>query len=411
MKKSIAIAVLLLSYFSNFAFASPSPSQTSQVHETALPDGMPETISLLDTTPIYPEPDDTITPWASLTPQDVKVVRTQSGDDLYAIPDGDTWIQIRTWIGNMWIKLNNSKLGVIRPFDADLSLAAETPLYDHPYREAASGAKLSPQTVHAKAEFVSPSGFYAFQIETWLGDRWLIQPEIRSGEKETISFPNAVSPDYGPLMSIEDPSIIELGGRTFAQGRLVMQEGAWKVGRLTFGTEECIVYGKLAFWNRSGDVVAQIPYAVYARAGESMTAPLLLPVDRDLSSAVFATLQDTFPFYVGLPVPPLLNLTDPEKKVWLGILRHQKSGEYSVARAWIKGKVPGTKDYKITLTFYGDDDRILGYAHVHQRLNGPLTPDQAGPEGGGTPYLIDIVGKGDWTNYRRVSVHVDQVSD
>lgn len=54
-------------------------------------------------------------------------------------------------------------------------------LYDHPYREAANGAILSPQTVHAKAEFVSPSGLYAIQIETaWLGDQWLIQPEIKN---------------------------------------------------------------------------------------------------------------------------------------------------------------------------------------------------------------------------------------
>lgn len=122
-------------------------------------------------------------PWASLSPQEVNVVSTQFDNNGYAYPNDNTWIQIHTtWLGNMWIKVENTKIGVIRPMNADLNLKVATPLYDHPYREAANGAILSPQTVHAKAEFVSPSGLYAIQIETaWLGDRWLTDYRVSKG--------------------------------------------------------------------------------------------------------------------------------------------------------------------------------------------------------------------------------------
>lgn len=410
MKKLLTVIIFLVS-LSSFAFAAQAQTQT--VKESLLPQGMPETISLLDTTPLFPKPDDKLKSWASLRPQEVKVVRTQFGDSGYANPSGHTWIEIHTaWLGDMWIEEDNSKIGVIRPFDADLNLAVETPLYDHPYREAANGARLSTQTVHAKAEFVSPSGFNAIQIETsWLGDQWLLQPQIKNGAAETLSFPDAISPDYGSLMTINDIHIIKLGGSTFIQGQLVLQKEAWNVGRIKLSLGEYMVSGELSFWNKSGDVIAQAPYAVYTHAGQNLTAPILLPVDQDLSSAVIATLQDTFPLYISLPLPPLLNLTDPEGKVLLGILRQQQTGDYSVAKAWISGKLPGSHDYKLTLTFYSNDNRIIGTAHVHQRLNGPLTPDQAAPEGGGANDLIDMVGKGDWTNYYQVDIHIDQVSD
>jgi hypothetical protein len=412
MKKIALIMIILLVSFSGFSFASPLPaqSQTNTVKEVARPAGMPEIISLLDTTPLYSEPDSTKKSWASLSAQDVKVVQTQLGDSGFAVPSGYTWIQIHTtWLGDVWIKVDNDKLGVIKPLNTDLSLAAATPLYNHPYREAANGAHLSPQTVHAKAEFVSPSGFYAIQIETsWLGDQWLIQPEINNGVPETTSFSNAISPDYGSLMSINGIRIIKLGEHTYVQGQLVIEKGAWAVGRIELGSREYLVSGKLSFWNNSGDLIAQTPYAVFTHAGESMTAPILLPLDKDLSFAVFATLQDTFPFYFGLPVPPSFNLTDPEGKVLLGILRKQKTGNYSIAKAWISGKITGAHDYKLTLNFYDDDNHILGSAKVHQKMIGPLTPDQ---EGGGALYLIEIVGNGDWTNYHRATIQVDQVSD
>ncbi|NEW07638.1 hypothetical protein GK047_16680 [Paenibacillus sp. SYP-B3998] len=412
MKKVLLILCILLVGFSSLTFASPWPSLAQKINEAELPQGMPETINLLDTTQLYPKPDSTIVSWDSLSPQKVEVVQTQFGDRDYANPSGFTWIQIRTtWLGNRWIKLKNTQIGVIRPFRADLNLASDTPLYDRPSIEAANGGGLSSQTVHTKAEFVSPSGFYAIQIESsWLGDQWLIYPQIKNGLSGTKTLADAISPDYGDLMKIDHIHITKLGERTFVQGQLILEKDAWLVGRINHGLNDYIVSGKLSFWNEAGEVIAQTPYAVHTQAGQQMTAPLFLPVDKDVSSAVAATLQDTFPFYFGLPIPPLLNLTDSEGKVLLGILRKQKTEEYTVARAWISGMLPGSRDYRLTLTFYDDDNRKLGLAHVHQRLNHTLTPDQTNLEGGGENYLIDIVGSGDWTNYHLVKIDVDQVS-
>ncbi|UUZ81833.1 hypothetical protein LJK88_45995 [Paenibacillus sp. P26] len=134
----------------------------------------------------------------------------------------------------------------------------------------------------------------------------------------------------------------------------------------------------------------------------------MLPADTALSSAVFATLQDTFPRYFGLPVPPSLNLKDPEGKVLLGIQHRKETKDYTVAEAWISGKLPGLHEYKLTLTFYDENHRLLGTSHVRQKLLGPK--EEAGPDGGGPNKLIDIVGRGSWSNYKEVTVQVDQVT-
>lgn len=265
--------------------------------------------------------------------------------------------------------------------------------------------------MHVKAEFVSPSGFYAIQIETsWLGDQWLLQPNVSNGIAETLSLPTATSPDYDDTMLIKNIQVVKLGERTFVKGDLVLQKEAWERGRAK-PRGDVAVSGKLTFMDMSGKTVSRVPYAVWSKAGESLDSSLFLPVNVDLSSAVVATLQDTFPLYFGLPLPPLLNLTDPDGKVLVGILCHYYTGDYSIARAWISGKLSGEHTYQLTLNFYSEDNQLLGTAHVTQLLHGPESPDQAGDKGGGTPYSIDIVGQGDWTNYLKVTIQVDQVSD
>ncbi|GAB7053584.1 hypothetical protein JCM16163A_03290 [Paenibacillus sp. YK5] len=56
------------------------------------------------------------------------MVSTQFDNNGYAYPNDNTWIQIHTtWLGNMWIKVENTKIGVIRPMNADLNLKVATP--------------------------------------------------------------------------------------------------------------------------------------------------------------------------------------------------------------------------------------------------------------------------------------------
>lgn len=402
---------LLLTLALSMMFVSSSAIAASDVQsgETSLPQGMLKKISLLDTTPLYAEPSfDVQEPLGALSPQDVEVVSTQYGDEGYASPLSYTWVQIHTtWLGNVWIKLENRKLGIIRPLNMEIQLGGETLLYNLPYPEASTGASLSPQNVRTKAEFITPSGFYAIQIETsWLGDQWLLQPNVTNGIEARPALPTAVSSDYDNSMLIKNIQVIKLSDRTFVKGDLMLQKDAWERGRAR-PSGDVAVSGKLTFMDMSGKYIVRVPYAVWSKAGEPLESSLFLPVHVDLSSAVVATLQDTFPFYFGLPLPPFFNLSDPDKKVLAGILRHSYTGDYSIAKAWFSGKLPGKHTYQMKLNFYGDDNRLLGSANVNQLLHGPETPDQAGPEGGGTPYIIDIVGQGDWTDYKKVTIQVE----
>jgi hypothetical protein len=194
--------------------------------------------------------------------------------------------------------------------------------------------------------------------------------------------------------------VIKLGERSFLLGQLIIDKEAWEKGRVNYGTGVFIASGKLTFWNAAGDLVDQVPYAIQVHANESSTTAFLLPLHTDIVPSTVASLENTMPFYFGLPLPPpLLTNADPDGKVQIGILRAQRVGDYTVAKAYVvsSGKLSGLRDYRLTLTFYGSDESIVGTAHVHRILRGPDP--------------ITITGQGDWSNYQRVTVHIDQVSD
>jgi len=415
MGKSIRVLICLLLGMGILWSSAVSASDALKVKGPSIPEGMPEIISLLEETPLYWEPNEKAESGASLSPQDVKVLGTQNGDRGFTVSRSTTWIRIHTsWLGDMWIHVSNMKLGVIQPLELELELASETPLYSSPFPDAYTGASLSPQTVRANGQFVSPSGFYAVRIATsWLGDQWLIQPSISNGKPVTTTYPDAINPDYGQLMAVKDLRLIRLKEKAFIQGTLRLEKEAWNVGRLHFGNQpDFPVSGYLSFWNESSTFLTSVPYAAYTQAGESSVTPILIPVEEDaISGAVAAILQNTSPIYYGLPVPPSLTHTDPEKKVLLGVLRFVKTGEYSIAKAWISGRLAGLREYKLTVTFYGEKNEILGSAPLTIRLHGPNSPQEAGAEGGGTPYLINFIGLGDWEKYREYVIRVDHVSE
>ncbi|NQX71679.1 hypothetical protein HQN90_36945 [Paenibacillus alba] len=388
-------------------------SDSSQIKADVLPYGMSSTIDLMTTTSMYEQPDNKLKSPAALSPQSVKVLRFEYESRLE--PDGYSWLQIQTsWLGKMWIKLDNTQIGEIQPLSIDVELASDTPLYDRASFESANGATLSPQKVHVKRAFISPSGFNAFEIETsWLGDQWLIQPELKGNEGDgKRPFHSAISPDYGDLMKVNRIKLLKLANQTFIQASLVIQEGAWNAGRISYGTDERWVYGELVFWNKEGDTITRIPYSSRIRAGESGSVNLLLalPEGTDLSKTEWVTLNRTFPLYFGLPTPPGGNLQDQDGKVRLGMNRVQHGEGFSVGSADIQGKVPGTHAYWLTLTFYDQDDKVLGTAKSHLILIGPSIGDDNVPNGEGNWHQATLIGDGDWTNYQRIAVRVDSIS-
>ncbi|GAA4831592.1 hypothetical protein GCM10023310_06010 [Paenibacillus vulneris] len=140
---------------------------------------LPPVISLLENTYLYPEPDESVEPWAALTPQDVSTVEEDIDPSyLEADPQGKVWIKIKTtWLGDLWIHLDKEKVGILKPVDTYLALLWDARLYSEPTRSAMTEAVLSPQTVHANAVFESPFAMYSssYRIETsWLGDQWIV---------------------------------------------------------------------------------------------------------------------------------------------------------------------------------------------------------------------------------------------
>ena|GEM_PF-7117224 len=413
MNKTAMLLLLLLIGFSQAVSAADLNREASPV--IAWPNDLPAKLSLLETTPLYAEPEKSASSWASLTPQEVEVVGTKLEASSMRQPDAISWVLIQTsWFGKMWIQVDNPKLGFISPVSLDLDLAADTPLYDQPFHESANGAELSPQTVHAKAEFRSPSGFYALQIETaWRGDQWLINPQITVPDTAAHHFETAISPDYGDHMTVSQLRTVHVGDHTFLTGEFTIDDNAWQIGRVNPGPMEKYVWGDLAFWKLSGEVIASSAYAVYNSegAGHGVTSPLLIPVDNMAGTAQLATLEKTFPLYFGLPLPPFYQFADAEGKALLGLLRMQKTGAFTVASAWISGKVAGSHMYDITLSFYDKQQQLLGQSHIHERLNGPRTPQEAGEQGEGSPNMINMIGTGDWSSYDHVVMKVDYIAD
>lgn len=138
---------------------------------------LPPVITLLEETPLYAEPDDSLEPVAALSPQDVETV--EAGPNWYAgSGDGLFWIKIKTtWAGDLWVHLPYQTIGVIKPADTHIALLWGAYLYTQPVVSARTEAVLSPQTVHANAVFESPFSYLSssFRIETsWLGDMWVV---------------------------------------------------------------------------------------------------------------------------------------------------------------------------------------------------------------------------------------------
>ncbi|WP_282942886.1 hypothetical protein [Paenibacillus sp. RC67] len=134
---------------------------------------------MLENTNLYPVPDESVEPWATLTPQDVSTVE-EDMDHPYLETDsqGKMWIKIKTtWLGDLWVHLDLEIIGVLKPVDTYLALLWDARLYSEPFRSTMTEDILSPQTVHVNAVFESPFAMYSgsYRIETsWLGDQWIV---------------------------------------------------------------------------------------------------------------------------------------------------------------------------------------------------------------------------------------------
>lgn len=107
------------------------------------------------------------------------------------------WYQIDTWLGPKWVPADRLINGVLKTEDQIITSVTETALYDRPNRQAATGLRLSAQEL--KATGILPYGPLSFsnatsynlssgiwyRVETWLGEKWILNPPLLQNVKET----------------------------------------------------------------------------------------------------------------------------------------------------------------------------------------------------------------------------------
>jgi hypothetical protein len=146
-------------------------------------------VYLLDEVQLYDAPDERRPAGGALAPgQVVTVVTTDAGEFFGArIPQ---WYQIETWIGRKWIQAQEAMFtGTYRKENRTATMVGEAVLYDKP-GASPTVYRIAPQQVRITASFIyntpAPANAtallssyqYWYEIETWLGRKWIHEPSL-----------------------------------------------------------------------------------------------------------------------------------------------------------------------------------------------------------------------------------------
>ncbi|PGP21117.1 hypothetical protein COA01_16395 [Bacillus cereus] len=96
---------------------------------------------------------------------------TVSPQNLQVYQTNGEWIQVRTWLGPMWIRNVNGAVEEIKatPYRKQLKLAERVSLHDLPFEETKRTESIAPQTV----QVVEKANKGWFKIKTWVGEKWI----------------------------------------------------------------------------------------------------------------------------------------------------------------------------------------------------------------------------------------------
>ncbi|MDR6550047.1 hypothetical protein [Paenibacillus qinlingensis] len=138
-----------------------------------------ETITLNESIPIFdvPEGDSQVNGYLSAS-QSVTAFERINRE----------WFHIHTWLGEQWINLSYSLPKDLQTRNETIELKENTPLYEHPNRQANIRGTLAPQVVSA---FESGSGWHHIE-SSWLGDAWVYVTEP-AADPETYIPPSIVT--------------------------------------------------------------------------------------------------------------------------------------------------------------------------------------------------------------------------
>jgi hypothetical protein len=157
--------------------------------------------------------------------------------------------------------------------------------------------------------------------------------------------------------------------------------------------------GEIVFWDDQGKVMEKVPYTFDLPKGTNIIK-LQLVSKSDVSGYATATLTDITPIELMLPVPPSLDVQDQENKIKFGI--RNSAGFYNGSYTVFPGMVSGTNqdefaEIEATVTFYNDNNTILGTAPIYATLNGL------------DPVYVDFIGAGNLAKYKYTTIKLEKL--
>jgi hypothetical protein len=204
----------------------------------AAPSQLSTTVTLLENTPIYSEPNPANHPIAALSSQNAQIIGAEAG---WLSNDKDTdkiWFQVQTWLGAQWLQLELKQLGRVLETDVSLWLSKETPLSSSPAQEQSTGLSLASQTVHAVAHYKSKL-HTSYLVETWAGPLWIhskendVFPVTPSNDSLTLptftsafKHPNPYEDELG-ILEPQHVTILDMYREDWRRIRTASREEVW----------------------------------------------------------------------------------------------------------------------------------------------------------------------------------------
>ncbi|MCL6458150.1 MAG: copper amine oxidase N-terminal domain-containing protein [Gorillibacterium sp.] len=178
-------------------------------------------------------------------------------------------------------------------------------------------------------------------------------------------------------------------------------QSATRLADPTIDVTKTTVTGILAFWNDKGEIIEKVPYEVSDIPFTEQIIDIQTTSHTDLSSYAVVTLESNNPHptrVYGYLTPKLIS--DNDDKVKFGLVGLQKTGEYTIVNGLLYAVDPSnvSKESHITITFFDDMGKRLGTATTTLGAERPQSMF-------GTALFL---GKGDFTNYKSITIEVSE---
>jgi hypothetical protein len=191
----IALQINIAAHPSHAAQPAADPTSTCISYKINI---KPKSITILQETPLYDSYDNPGEPVGALTAIQGVVVKEVDREWNTPCSPNPKWYLVETWLGDKWIRAGEGVMnGASYSTESNMITSAyESVLYDHPNVNSMTELKLSPQKLSSTGaisfqqlqgnntfSFIGGNGTW-YRVETWLGEKWILNPAILEDVKE-----------------------------------------------------------------------------------------------------------------------------------------------------------------------------------------------------------------------------------